>query len=152
VASNNLRVQARAWLLPLLRERFAGFDAATLSARFEALGLPYAPITRPQALFDDPHLAATGGLAPVTLPADASCAGRPVATRTALLPLTLDGQRLGVRQPPPTLGQHTQALLAELGYSAGDIQALHQAGVVGGAEGTVPGEEGVAAQAAVLRP
>jgi crotonobetainyl-CoA:carnitine CoA-transferase CaiB-like acyl-CoA transferase len=132
LASNNARVQARAWMLPLLRERFAGFDAATLSARFEALGLPYAPITRPQDLFDDPHLAATGGLAPVTLPADASSAGQPISTRTALLPLTLDGQRLGVREPPPTVGQHTRALLVALGYGDADIEALWQAGVVGG--------------------
>ena len=75
LASNNDRVRARDWLLPLLRERFAAFGAAELAARFERNGLPYAPITRPQDLFDDPHLAATGGLAPLHVPADASGAG-----------------------------------------------------------------------------
>jgi crotonobetainyl-CoA:carnitine CoA-transferase CaiB-like acyl-CoA transferase len=131
LASNNARVQSRAWMLPLLRERFAAFDAAELAARFDRLGLPYAPITRPQDLFDDPHLAATGGLAPVTLPPDTSSAGREVRTRTALLPLTLDGRRPGVRAAPPALGQHTEGLLAELGYAAGDIERLRQDGVIG---------------------
>ncbi|MCW5635347.1 MAG: CoA transferase, partial [Rubrivivax sp.] len=84
LASNNARVLAREWMLPLLRERLARFTAAELARRFEARGLPYAPITRPEALFDDPHLAATGGLAPVEVPADASGAARPIATRVPL--------------------------------------------------------------------
>jgi len=129
--SNNQRVQAREWLMPLLRERLATRGAAEIGAVFEARGLPYAPITRPQALFDDPHLNATGGLAPVTLPADASGAGRPITTRAALLPLTLAGARLPLRAPPPALGEHTSALLHELGYSAAEIAALRADGIVG---------------------
>ena len=73
-------MRARDWLLPLLRERFAPFAAGELGARFERNGLPYAPITRPQDLFDDPHLRATGGLAPIHVPADASAAGHAVDT------------------------------------------------------------------------
>ncbi|URI11813.1 CoA transferase [Aquincola tertiaricarbonis] len=130
LASNNLRVAARSWLLPQLRQHLADRSAAEIAATFERHGLPYAPITRPQDLLDDPHLLATGGLAPVTLPADASGAGRRIETRTALLPLALGGERLGVRQPPPALGQHTEALLHELGYLDGDIEALREAGVL----------------------
>jgi crotonobetainyl-CoA:carnitine CoA-transferase CaiB-like acyl-CoA transferase len=131
LGSNNARVQAREWMLPLLRERFARFSATELGTRFEKIGLPYAPITRPQDLFDDPHLAATGGLAPVTLPADASGAGRPIDTRTALLPLAIGGQRLGLRAAPPALGQHTEALLRDLGYAQAELDQLQQAGVIG---------------------
>ncbi|NRT55438.1 CaiB/BaiF CoA transferase family protein [Sphaerotilus uruguayifluvii] len=134
LATNNDRVRAREWLLPLLRERFGGFEAAELSARFERIGLPYAPIVRPHELFDDPHLAATGGLAPVTLPADASGAGEPVETRLPLLPLALDGQRLPLRHAPPSIGEHGQALLRELGYGEDEIARLRAEGIVGGPE------------------
>lgn len=129
--SNNARVAAREWMLPLLRERFAQHSAADLAQRFERIGLPYAPITQPQALFEDPHLQATGGLAPVRIPADASGAGRAIDTHTPLLPLSLSGQRLPLRHAPPSLGQDTHALLQELGYAPADIQTLLQEGVVG---------------------
>jgi crotonobetainyl-CoA:carnitine CoA-transferase CaiB-like acyl-CoA transferase len=124
LATNNQRVLAREWLLPLLRERLASRHAADVSALFEAHGLPYAPITRPEQLFDDPHLVGTGGLAPVTLPD-----GRD--TLTPLLPLTLQGERLPLRLNPPRLGEHTHSLLTLLGYSAESIGTLIADGVVG---------------------
>jgi len=115
--SNNDRVRARDWLLPLLRERLAQHTAARLSALFEQHGLPFAPITRPEDLFDDPHLLQTGGLAPMTLPD-----GR--ITRAPLLPLTLAGQRPGLRLNPPRLGEHTRPLLLSLGYSEAELAEL----------------------------
>lgn len=124
LASNNLRVQARDWLMPLLRERLRGTSADELAQVFEREGLPYAPITKPHELLDDPHLLASGGLVPLSLPD-----GR--TTRTPLLPLTLDGQRPPVRLNPPALGEHTAELLHSLGYSDGELQDLQRAGVVG---------------------
>lgn len=112
---NNNRVRNRDWLIPLLRERLALQSAADLAALFERHGLPFAPITKPHELLDDPHLCATGGLAPITLP-DGERAGQ--TAQTVLLPLALDGERLGVRRSPPRLGEHSAELLAELGYSA----------------------------------
>jgi len=131
LAGNNQRVLARDWLIPRLRDRLAARSAADIAAVFESQGLPFAPITRPQELFDDPHLRETGGLAPVTLPADASVAGRTIETHTPLLPIALGGQRLPLRSAPPALGEHTLALLQGLGYSSGDIAALARDAVIG---------------------
>jgi crotonobetainyl-CoA:carnitine CoA-transferase CaiB-like acyl-CoA transferase len=120
-ASNNLRVQARPALMPVLRERLATHSAAELTALFERAGLPFAPIRKPEELYEDEHLLATGGLADITLP-DGTRAGQ--TAKTTLFPFTMDGQRLGVRLQPPTQGQHTLQLLAELGYDSETIEAL----------------------------
>ncbi|MEZ5644887.1 MAG: CaiB/BaiF CoA-transferase family protein [Burkholderiaceae bacterium] len=113
LATNNDRVRARDWLLPALRERLAPWRVDELSTLLERVGLPYAPIARPHDLLEDPHLLATGGLADITL-TDGERAGQ--TARTVLFPLTLGGERLGVRCGPPRLGEHSAALLAELGY------------------------------------
>lgn len=131
LASNNLRVLARARLMPILRERLGALSAADIASRFEANGLPYAPITKPEALFEDPHLLASGGLSPVTLPPDSSASGREIETLTALLPITLDGRRPPLRSAPPTLGAHTNSLLRNLGYDDVEIASLHRDGIVG---------------------
>ncbi|MBC7435938.1 MAG: CoA transferase [Bdellovibrionales bacterium] len=127
LATNNDRVRARPSMLPVLRERLASFSAAELAAMFEAKGLPFAPIVRPEDLFEDPHLLATGGLADIRLP-DGERAGQ--TAQTTLLPLMLDNQRLGVRSNPPTMGEHTGALLQGLGYSAAEIAELIRSAAV----------------------
>jgi crotonobetainyl-CoA:carnitine CoA-transferase CaiB-like acyl-CoA transferase len=120
--TNNDRVRLRPTLLAGLRQRLADRSAAELSAIFEASGLPFAPITRPEDLYADPHLKATGGLADIRLP-DGERAGE--TAQTTLFPITLGGDRLGVRLDPPTLGEHTRELLAELGYGRAQVDALH---------------------------
>ena len=47
-----------------------------------------------------------------------------------LLPLMLGGERLGVRLQPPKLGEHTTQLLAELGYSSTQIDAMAASKVI----------------------
>jgi len=103
-ATNNERVRQRPTLLPVLRERLAQRTAAELAAIFERHGLPFAPIRKPEELLDDPHLLATGGLADVRL-ADGPKAGQ--TAKATLFPITMDGQRLGVRMHPPRMGEHT---------------------------------------------
>ena len=127
LATNNLRVALRPQLLATLRERLAARSADELAAAMEAAGLPFAPIRRPEDLYDDPHLLATGGLADVKLP-DGERAGQSV--KTTLFPITMDGQRLGVRCDPPTMGEHTRELLAGLGYTGAQIEAFIEQGAI----------------------
>ena len=121
--TNNQRVQARSWLLPLLQERMAAYSKKELADLFEANALPYAPIARPEELLQDAHLLETGGLAPMQMPD-----GR--QTNVPLLPICMDGQRLGVRLNPPRLGEHTLSILQSAGLSDAQINTLLENNVI----------------------
>jgi crotonobetainyl-CoA:carnitine CoA-transferase CaiB-like acyl-CoA transferase len=121
--TNTQRVNERGWLLPRLAGIFRRWTRAELEKKLEAIGLPYAPITRPQDLFDDPHLNASGGLMELRDP-------RGTTFRAPGLPLELDGKRLPKRNDPPAIGEGARELLTGLGYSAGEISALAKERVI----------------------
>jgi len=121
LATNNDRVRARPTLLAELSRRLQAFSAAELSQRFEAAGLPFAPIMKPEQLLDDPHLAATGGLSEIAL-TDGARAGQTV--KAPLFPFTLDGERPGTRLNPPRRGEHTREVLRAIGLAEAEIGAL----------------------------
>ena len=123
--TNNDRVLAREWMMPILRSHLASHSAAELSAVFEKNELPFAPITKPEALFEDAHLDATGGLAEVRMN-DGSL------SKVPLMPFTLGGRRPGLRLQPPTLGEHSDALLKEVGYSDAEVAELKTSRITGG--------------------
>lgn len=123
LATNPQRVEQRGRTIPVITELFSRMIKADLMARFEALGLPFAPIARPEDLFDDPHLNASGGLAPITLPDG-------TATKVPILPIEMDGHRLGVRLDLPKVGEHTREVLESIGYDAREIDELNAAKVI----------------------
>jgi len=127
LATNNLRVEARSSLIPEIKKRLSGFSATQISSIFESHGLPFAPITRPEQLFDDPHLIATGGLAPIQV-TDGPNAGS--ETAVPLLPLMMGGERLGVRQGPPKSGEHSCEILRTLGFSDAEISRWTTEGII----------------------
>jgi crotonobetainyl-CoA:carnitine CoA-transferase CaiB-like acyl-CoA transferase len=84
-----------------LREIVKQHTAQSLQNVFEREGLPYAPIVRPEQLFDDPHLIASGGLADLTLDTGET-------TPVPLLPLLLGGRHLKPRMKLPKVGEHNR--------------------------------------------
>jgi crotonobetainyl-CoA:carnitine CoA-transferase CaiB-like acyl-CoA transferase len=111
LARNNQRVEARDVILPQIRVLFAVMTRAALVAKLESVGLPFAPIARPDELFDDRHLVESGGLLPVTIPGGAE-------TRLPGLPLEFDGKRLPLRHDIPLAGANEKDILEELGWPA----------------------------------
>jgi crotonobetainyl-CoA:carnitine CoA-transferase CaiB-like acyl-CoA transferase len=121
--SNGDRVKERAWMMPRLAAALKQYTKADLAAKLEAIGLPFAPISKPWDLLDDPHLKDSGGLLETRTPG-----GQIFHAPT--LPLALDGKRLPKRSEPPTIGEGARELIAGLGYSAGEIDALAKERVI----------------------
>ena len=126
--SNNDRVLAKERLVPIIQEVFMGYTKAELMEKMEKTGLPFAPIARPEDLFDDPHLNASEGLVPFTV-TDGEFKGATVSLPA--LPIEMDGQRFGLHQPVPHAGEHTREVLAAAGYSGDHIDAMLADGSIG---------------------
>ncbi len=125
--TNNDRVKAKARLVPIIQDVFMGYTKAELMAKLEKTGLPFAPIARPEDLFDDAHLKASNGLVPFTV-TDGEFKGAQV--ELPALPLEMNGERFGLHQPVPHAGEHSREVLAEAGYSDADIDAMLANGVI----------------------
>ena len=105
--SNTERAKRRETLIPLVQSLLAKHDVATLEAMCERAGLPFSRIAKPWDLFEDPHLKASGGLLPVTLPD-----GRPASVPA--LPIQFGADRLTVRLDLPKIGEHDAEILGPL--------------------------------------
>jgi crotonobetainyl-CoA:carnitine CoA-transferase CaiB-like acyl-CoA transferase len=124
LALNNQRVKVRESLIPEIRTLFGSFSKAELLRRCEAANLPFAPITRPEELVDDPHLLASEGMVSVT-------AKDGVRADLPNLPLRMDGRRPRLREDVPSSGQHTRdILIGVLGLDPDRVDALQRAGAV----------------------
>ena len=119
---NNERVLARDRILPVIRALIAGMTRAEVVAKLDGTGMPFAPIGKPEEMFDDPHLN-EGGLEPVTLDD-----GR--QTKLPTIPLEMAGGRPGAPQQLAPPGAHSRAVLAALGYDESRIAALMASGAV----------------------
>lgn len=121
LATNNDRVKHKERLLPIIKQVFASYSKSELMAKLEQTGLPFAPIARPEDLFEDPHLNSGGGLVPFTV-TDGDRAGE--TAKLPALPLEMNGARFGLHQPVPRAGEHTRSVLLEYGYDDAAIDAM----------------------------
>ncbi|WP_260673900.1 CaiB/BaiF CoA transferase family protein [Comamonas aquatica] len=122
-ATNTARVQHRAELLerllPVMRTR----TTAEWIALLEDKAVPCGPINTVAQAFDDPQVRHRGIAR--TLPRQAGDGIAQVAT--VANPMRLSATPVSYRRAPPSLGQHTQEVLHELGLSEERIRALHAA-------------------------
>ncbi|MGB7419615.1 MAG: CaiB/BaiF CoA-transferase family protein [Erythrobacter sp.] len=123
---NNARVEARARILPEIRDMIGQVSAEEIIAKLDGSGLPFAPIGRPEDMFDDPHLN-EGGLEDVTLENGS-------AVRLPTIPLEMDGKRIGQPRVLAAAGEDARAVLEGLGYDSDKTDALIASGAVGESE------------------
>jgi crotonobetainyl-CoA:carnitine CoA-transferase CaiB-like acyl-CoA transferase len=88
-----------------------------LERSMDEANIPFSPVRTPSDLFDDPQLNAFGRALEVRMP-------KGNIAKLPSLPFCIDDEAPALRMQPPTAGQHTDAILADLGYSAQHIAAL----------------------------
>jgi crotonobetainyl-CoA:carnitine CoA-transferase CaiB-like acyl-CoA transferase len=122
-ATNPDRVRHRDTLIPRITKALAARGCAEWTDRLGAAGVPAGPVNTVPAALEQPQVAAREMVVALE---------HPVAGMLKMLgtPLKLSAQPASIRRPPPTLGQHTDEILAEAGYPAGRIAELRQAGVI----------------------
>lgn len=121
--TNAERLARKPELLGAIQSRIAELTLAEAEMLGERAAIPFAPVRRPDELFEDVHLLESGGLLQTRLPD-----GR--MTKLPKLPLRIEGYEFGLRLEPPALGEGGVDLLAELGYSQNEVDELRAAGIL----------------------
>ena len=120
-ASNSRRTAARDALRPIIVDTFATLTAAEVVARLDEAGIANARMNDMHAVWSHAQLAARDRWTQVDSPA---------GTIPALLPPGMAEDVTPRMDPIPALGQHTDAILRELGYDADAVARLHAEGAV----------------------
>lgn len=112
----------------ILSERTqAWFATRTVSEALDALAkarIPAGPVLSPQQALDDPHVKAIGFLKPIAYP------GLPFPAPVSETPVKLSETPGVIAKRAPTLGEHTDEVLASIGLTKKDIEAARAAGAV----------------------
>jgi crotonobetainyl-CoA:carnitine CoA-transferase CaiB-like acyl-CoA transferase len=127
LASNGERIDQRDWFIPAVEVLLRGLSKNELIARCEQAGIPFAPIARPEDLFEDVQLNAGGSLLDTVLPD---------GTRSKLpkTPLHYGDAQIELRNHPPRIGEHSHEILSQLNFDPDTITALAKKGVIAVAE------------------
>jgi crotonobetainyl-CoA:carnitine CoA-transferase CaiB-like acyl-CoA transferase len=115
--TNGDRATNRNQLRPYVTEIVVKYDIETLCRVFDETNIPFSPVRTPSDLFDDPQLNAHGRMLRVKMP-DGKEVGLPS------LPIAFGAESPGLRLQPPSAGEHTDRILAELGYDPARIAGL----------------------------
>jgi CoA:oxalate CoA-transferase len=122
-ADNDARVRHRERLRPLIDAKIGEATVDAWIERLNAAGVPCGRVMSLADVFSDPQVLAQEMVLEVEHPGHG-------AVRMTGFPVKLGGTPARLRRPAPRLGEHTDAILAELGYDAARLAALREAGVL----------------------
>jgi crotonobetainyl-CoA:carnitine CoA-transferase CaiB-like acyl-CoA transferase len=123
-ASNPARVEQRELLLPMIAQALQEWSSQALAEALDAVGVPCGPINNLAQVYADPQVQARQMRCDVAHP---SLGSVPQVRH----PVLFSGDAIVAMRSPPTLGQHTDAVLTEqLGLQADQIKALRRQGLV----------------------
>ncbi len=123
LATNQARIEAREWFLPELQKRIGALNKNEVMALAEKAGIPFAPVNRPQDLFDDPHMNQSGSFVNTKTPKGAS-------VKLPKIPLRLNGAAFDLRRHPPGIGEGSREIYRRCGYTDEDIHELIADGII----------------------
>ena len=115
--TNAERVLCRDAFIPRIRQMFLGRELSQVITICERIGVPFAPILRPDQLFDDPHVNHPGATVEITL-------SNGMRAKVPALPVEYNGFRPGLHRGLPQIGEHNEDVANELGYSDGNFKRL----------------------------
>ncbi len=123
-ANDELRAANGDVLNACMQDWCEGKDVAEAMAGFDAARIPASPVLSPRQALQDEHIEAMGFLQAVEYP------GLPVSAPLIETPFRMSATPGSIRARPPQLGEHTEAVLAELGYDAAALAGLRQRAVI----------------------
>ena len=118
------RVEKRDIIIPKIQDLFKAYDKADLMKKLDETGLPFAPISKPEDLFDDEHLNASDGLIDIKVPY------KDMYTKLPSLPIEMNNHRFGLHHPVPEIGEHSKRILKEIGFDEETIEDLFMKEIV----------------------
>lgn len=123
LATNNDRIAQREWLIPELEKVFKKMQKSEILEQCEKAGVPFAPIAKPEDLFEDPQLTQSGSLVDTTLPGG-------VKAKLPKIPVRIGSHDFRLRNNPPGVGEGSREVLKSIGISDEEIDELQKAGTL----------------------
>lgn len=121
--TNNNRIDQREWFLPEVEKMMKTFTKQEIMDKCEVAGITFAPITKPEDLFNDIQLNEGGSLLTTTLPDG-------TITKLPKTPIDYEGATIELIQNPPAIGEHTKDILTSLGYNEATILTLANKNII----------------------
>ena len=115
--TNAERVLCRDAFIPRISQMFLGWELSQVITICERIGVPFAPILRPDQLFDDAHVNHPGATVEITL-------SNGMRAKVPALPVEYNGFRPGLHRGLPQIGEHNEDVATELGYSDEKLKSL----------------------------